>query len=233
MWFVPCSLKPHFVSIKWGNPEASHSTGTAAFLLGVRKRDFQGGLHTTSSISTALFGELRETPASTSSHMRSGSEQSQSLQSVPPRPAQGEGSRPWRRGLAQAHSRPCGFQGRPRCGGPAPCQPRCGSGFCYRTVWVLFEQARIQKGGAFSPSFIGTSNQKHLEIQGAKLDAFRAQLRLCQAQPSLSKLASLRPLSQHPPLQDGFPPACLASSCLSSIIHPSNFLLPLISSQGG
>lgn len=134
MWFVPCSLKPHFVSIKRGNPEASHSIGTAAFLLGVRKRDFQGGLHTTFSISTALFGELKETPASTSSHVRSGSEQSQSLQSVPPRPAQGEGSRPRRWGLAQAHSRPCGFQGRPRCGGPAPCQPRCGSGLCYRTV---------------------------------------------------------------------------------------------------
>lgn len=96
---------------------------------------------------------------------------------------------------------------------------------------MLFEQARIQKGGAFSPSFIGTSNQKHLEIQGAKLAAFRAQLRLCQAQLSLSELASLRPLSQHPPSQDGFPPACLASSCLSSIIHPSNFLLPLNSSE--
>lgn len=56
VWFMTCPLKPHFVSIKWGNPKASHSPGTAAFLLGVHKQDFQGGLHTTSSSSTALFG---------------------------------------------------------------------------------------------------------------------------------------------------------------------------------
>lgn len=164
---------------------------------------------------------FRETPVS---HMRSRSEQSQSLQSAPPRPAQGAGSRPRSR-VSRRHTAVHALPGTPQCGGPACCQPHCCSSLCYSTVWVLSEQARIQKGGAFSPSFIGTSNQKHLEIQGAKLAAQGAAPAL-PGPLSLSELASLRPLSQHPPLQDGFPPACLASSCLSSIIHPltSSFL---------
>lgn len=61
--------------------------------------------------------------------------------------------------------------------GPSPANPAAApASATAQSVWVLFEQARIQKGGAFSPSFIGTSNQKHLETKGAKLDAFRAQL---------------------------------------------------------
>lgn len=53
---VVCALSPEatFCFNQVGQSEALHSTGMAAFLLGVCKRDFQGGLHTTSSISTSL-----------------------------------------------------------------------------------------------------------------------------------------------------------------------------------
>lgn len=86
----------------------------------------------------------------------------------PARQSEAFASRNTSRRLIAAHT---GF---PRCPGweaqPLPTLPL--SRLCYSSVSPsALRQARIQKGGASAQSFIGTSNQKHLEIQGTKLDA--------------------------------------------------------------
>lgn len=55
--------------------------------------------------------------------------------------------------------------------GPSP-HPPCLSGLCYSTAGLgALQTGQNQKGGALSLSFIGTANQKHLEIHETKLDA--------------------------------------------------------------
>lgn len=75
------------------------------------------------------------------------------------------------------------------------------------TAWPaqgLLNQARIQKGGAFSQSFIETSNQKHLEIHGMELEASGQSSSLAGLGICYTSLSHW-PLSQQPLLQNGPP----------------------------
>lgn len=94
-----------------------------------------------------------------------------------------------------------------------------------QSAWVLFKQARIQRGGTLSLSFMGASNQKHLEIHRTKLEA--------SGQSSSTGIHgwswSLLPPPQHPPLRHGLPPACPPFTLRPLLLSlpPLHVLLPV------